>query len=39
VRARAGTMGQIADILHQRGDTDEALRIRREEEVPVFEPL
>ena len=29
----------IADILQDRGDTDEALRIRREEELPVYEQL
>jgi hypothetical protein len=32
-------MGQIADILQQRGETDEALRIRQEEELPVYERL
>jgi hypothetical protein len=32
-------MGQIADILQARGDLDEALRIRREEELPVYERL
>ena len=32
-------MGRIADILQQQGQTDEALRIRREEELPVFEQL
>jgi hypothetical protein len=32
-------MGRIADILQGRGDTDQALRIRREEEVPVYERL
>ena len=32
-------MGQIADILQARGELDEALRIRREEELPVFERL
>ncbi len=31
--------GSIADILHQRGDLDEARRIRLEEELPVFERL
>ncbi len=31
--------GQIADILESRGDLDEALRIRREEELPVYERL
>ena len=39
VRSRAVTMGKIADILQQRGETDEALRIRREEELPVYERL
>jgi hypothetical protein len=39
VRSRALTMGQIADILQARGETDEALRIRREEELPVYERL
>jgi len=32
-------MGQIADILWARGQTDEALRIRQEEQLPVFERL
>jgi hypothetical protein len=32
-------MGQFADILQQRGQTDEALRIRREEQLPVYERL
>ena len=31
--------GEIADILSARGDLDEALRIRREEELPVYERL
>ena len=39
VHSRAVTMGQIADILEQRGETEEALRIRREEELPVYERL
>jgi tetratricopeptide (TPR) repeat protein len=39
VRGRAVTMGKIADILRGRGDLDEALRIRREEELPVYEQL
>ncbi len=39
IRARAVTMGKIADILGQRGETEEALRIRREEELPVYERL
>jgi tetratricopeptide (TPR) repeat protein len=38
-RSLAMTMGQIADILTQRGETDEALRIRREEELPVYNRL
>jgi hypothetical protein len=32
-------MGKIADIFRARGDLDEALRIRREEELPVCEKL
>ena len=32
-------MGQIADILSQRGELEEALRIRREEVIPVLEKL
>jgi hypothetical protein len=32
-------MGKIADILASRGELDEALRIRREEELPVYERL
>lgn len=32
-------MGRIADILQSRGDIDEALRILREELVPIFEQL
>jgi phosphopentomutase len=40
VISMAVTMSLIADILQQRGDSDEeALRIRREEELPVFERL
>ncbi|MBP2233292.1 phosphopentomutase [Azospirillum agricola] len=39
VRSRAVTMGKIADILTTRGKTDEALRIRREQELSVFEHL
>ena len=31
--------GLIADILQSRGEFDEALRIRREEELPVYEHL
>ena len=31
--------GAIADILQSRGDLDEALRIRTEEEIPVYERL
>ena len=38
-RSRAVTMGRIADILEARGELDEALRIRREEQLPVFERL
>jgi phosphopentomutase len=31
--------GEIADILQARGQLDEALRIRKEEELPVYERL
>ncbi|EWY36802.1 hypothetical protein N825_23290 [Skermanella stibiiresistens SB22] len=39
VRSRAVTMGRIVDILQARGELDEALRIRREELLPVFNRL
>ncbi|MEW6218888.1 MAG: tetratricopeptide repeat protein [Thermodesulfobacteriota bacterium] len=39
VRGRAFTQGQLADILEVRGQLDEALRIRTEEELPVYERL
>jgi len=32
-------MGKIADILQARGRLDEALRIRREAQLPVFDQL
>jgi hypothetical protein len=32
-------MGRIGDIFQARGDLDEALRIRRDEQLPVFERL
>src|SRR5512132_219513 len=32
-------MGKVADILQARGELDEALRIRREEQLPVYERL
>ena len=35
----AVTMVWIADILRARGELDEALRIRREQELPVYERL
>ena len=35
----ASGKGQIADILQFRGELDEALRIRKEEELPVYERL
>ncbi|MQY15185.1 hypothetical protein SRB5_53630 [Streptomyces sp. RB5] len=38
-REAAVTWGQIADILQQRGETDEALRIRREVTLPVYERI
>lgn len=31
--------GQVGDILQARGQLDEALRIRKEEQLPVFERL
>ena len=39
MRSRALTLGQIADILQDRGELDEALRIRQEDELPVYERL
>ena len=39
VRSKAITMGKIADVLQARGQLDEALRIRQEEELPVYERL
>ncbi len=39
VRAKAVTMGKIADVLQARGDLDGALKIRREEQLPVYERL
>ena len=38
-RLVAITEGRIADILEARGELDEALRIRTEEELPVYERL
>ena len=35
----AAAMGSIADIAYRRGDLDEAMRIRREVQLPVFERL
>ena len=39
MRERAITLGKIADVLRARGQLDEALRIQREEEIPVYEAL
>lgn len=39
IRSLAVTMGRIADILFQQGKSDEAMRIRQHEELPVFEKL
>ena len=39
VRSKAVTMGNIADILQARGQLDEALRIRTDEQLPVYERL
>ena len=38
-REKALALGQTADVLYARGELDEALRIRREEELPVYEKL
>ena len=38
-RRQAVTRGRIADILEARGQLDEALRIRTEDELPVYERL
>ena len=38
-RRRAITHGRIADILQERGQLDEALRILTEEQLPLFEKL
>jgi tetratricopeptide (TPR) repeat protein len=38
-REAALARGQIADVLEARGGLDEALRIRREEQLPVYERL
>ncbi len=38
-RGRAIARGEIADVLQARGELNEALRIRREESLPVFERL
>ena len=39
MRSKAVTQGKIAGILQARGQLDEALRIRREEQLPVYERL
>jgi hypothetical protein len=36
VRERAVVLGKIADVLARRGELDEALRIRTEEELPAY---
>lgn len=38
-RARAVTLGNIADIHRTRGQLDEALRIHLDEQIPVYEKL
>ncbi|MGW1966620.1 CHAT domain-containing protein, partial [Streptomyces sp. NPDC001935] len=38
-REAAATWGKIADIHQQRGEVDEALRIHREVELPVYERI
>ncbi|WP_146657772.1 tetratricopeptide repeat protein [Enhygromyxa salina] len=37
--ALANAWGRLADILEARGELDEALRIRRDEQLPVYERL
>ena len=37
--AKAITLGRVADVLYVRGELDEALRIRRDELLPVYEKL
>ena len=39
MRSRAITQGKVADILQARGQLDETLRIRVEEQLPVFDRL
>ncbi|MEO5364268.1 MAG: CHAT domain-containing protein, partial [Magnetococcus sp. DMHC-8] len=39
IHSRAITLGKIADILFQQGQLDEAMRIRREEQLPVYNQL
>ena len=39
IRSHALTMGKIADIHEARGQFDEALRIRTEQVLPVYEKL
>jgi tetratricopeptide (TPR) repeat protein len=39
LRSRVVTLGAVANILETRGDLDEALRIRQEEQLPFFEAL
>ena len=38
-RRRVLAQGRIANLLETRGELDEALRIRREEQIPVYERL
>ena len=38
-RRRAITHGRIADLLQNRGELDEAQRIREQEEIPIYERL
>jgi Tfp pilus assembly protein PilF len=39
VREEAITWGKICDILEERGKLEEALKIRQEKELPVFQRL
>lgn len=38
-RTVADAWGQVGDILHDRGELDEALRIRKEKQLPIYEKL
>jgi hypothetical protein len=39
LRSKSVTLGQISDILYMRGETEEALRIRQEDQLPLCKKL